>query len=196
MTTLLALVASFAISLANHTLPVINREERVIATATLLAPSWALTAAHAVADRGSLAFVRCGNALTPALVVKTKADVDLALLELVYQCLSVQPIGLSDVDPEEGEPFVIQGYPGGRSLKTNSALVSSYDQLAETGLPPCRVMMFDGRVVGGNSGGPGVYHGKLVGIVSGYFVYSVGTQKVTFGILIPISVINRFLSEG
>lgn len=197
MTTLLALVASFAISLANHTLPIVNRQERVIATATLLTPNFALTAAHAVADKNSLSFLRCGDSLTPGVVVKTNPAVDLALIQLVFECVNVKPIEMADFEPEEGEQFLVQGYPGGGARKTLQATVSSYDELAEkSGAPPCKVMMFDGHIIGGNSGGPGIYKGQLVGIVSGYFVYTVGDHKVTYGILIPLSVVLTFLNEG
>lgn len=191
---MLFLLASVAISLANHTLPVIDRNERVIATATLLTPALALTAAHAVAEQNSLAFLRCGSLLTPAVVVKTSAAVDLALVALTFECLDVKPLDLATAEPDEGETFLVQGYPGGRSRKTISATVSSYDELAgESGAPPCKVMMFDARIVGGNSGGPGIYRGRLVGIVSGYFVFTVGSQRVSYGILIPLSVILAFL---
>jgi S1-C subfamily serine protease len=197
MTTLLALVASFAISLANHTLPVVNRSERVVATATLLTPNWALTAAHAVADQGAVAFLRCGTLLTPAVVARKKAEVDLALIQLVFPCEAVKSLELADVEPDEGEAFLVQGYPAGGPRRTLSATVSSYDELAPTdGFPTRKVMLFDGHIIGGNSGGPGVYKGKLIGIVSGYFTYIVGTQTMTYGILIPLSVVRAFLTES
>ncbi len=193
MLILLALVAALATPAASHTLPILKPGGYIGATATLISPHYVLTAHHTVDDvkPGKPVFMLCGDTITAGFVRKVNKERDLAILELVDDCIQLQPLALAAKDLPVGEAFFTQGYPGGHTQKTFKASVASYETV-----DGAEVMMFDGSVARGSSGGAGFVDGVLVGIISGYYVIKFADgDKLTLGVLVPASAILQFISD-
>ncbi len=174
----------------NFTLPILGGDGRTIASAALLNPIFALTAQHATDGLGKPVFLRCGDGETIGFVVKESTVADLALIKLEEPCLRVDTVTLATRNPLEATWVLIQGYPAGGARKATSALVSSYERVLYQDGYRRHVMLLDGRVTGGNSGGPVLAKGILVGIISAGICYSV---SACYGAAIPISDIRKFL---
>ena len=187
----MSLLLALLLSAPNYTLPVLVEDGSTIASAALLAPSIALTAEHAVKGLYAKVIVQCGEEQIVGFSVKTSVVADLALVMLSRPCYAVATVEVATGDPEEGDFVLIQGYPAGGPRKSTGAVVSGYERVPYQDGYRRHVMMLDGRVTGGNSGGPVLAkNGTLVGIVSAGICYSV---SACYGAAIPASDIRIFL---
>ena len=167
----------------------------VIASAVLLNKFTALTAAHAVGPERSAVFLQCGADDVSAVVSKRGRMHDLALLTLMQPCEDVVPVSLAAEDPVAETPVSIDGYPSGAHTHTKGK-IKSYGLFSL----PAKVfgpgvlwiaMVLEADVRPGNSGGPVLANGKLVGIVHGYHESAEGKP----GIAVPLAAIVQFLSS-
>lgn len=177
-------------------LPIVDIDSNVLASAVLLTPSMAITSAHATGEVNTMSFVKCGDEIMGAAVVKRGVTHDLALLVLSGRCLAVGQVELGDGDATDGMPIELLGYPN-RTLTRSVGTAGGFQLLwRETtgvfwlGL----VLSVTPQVNPGNSGGPvlDAKSGKLVGLVSAYLESKDGKQHV--GIAIPVSSIRLFLN--
>lgn len=172
-----------------------------VAAGALLTPTTVLTAAHVIDKGQRTATVGCAGAAIEALVANISRSIDLALLHLTQPCYAVELTAISPIRADEGTLVMWQGYPGGDGRKTMRGSVSSYELVdwGTGGKSDIRfVMVLDGRVIPGHSGGP-VLAGDsmlLVGIVVGVQCYNSTPQCV--GVAVPRDIVYRFLfpSEG
>lgn len=181
-----------AIFLSSATLPVLDTKMDAIGSASLLGPQLALTAAHVITKTDNV--VACMNGYIRAKLSKFDVKSDLATLVLERPCSGVDISPLAAKDADAGVSVTIQGYPNG-ARRTNAALVADYAELS--GSAATRTyMLFDGKVEGGNSGGPVLNRqGELVGMVQGKICYNRG-DSVCYGAAIPLKTIRKFFLES
>lgn len=200
----LSVVANSAVAAPYNRTLAITESGSTVASAALLTPWLALTANHAVPatpDDGGYAVtvMRCGEQLIAGVVTKRLAIVDLALVELAQQCTSVDVTPLADANAEEGASLAWQGYPNGGPRKVMRGTAAGY-QVEEYGPNDHRfVLIVDGRMIPGHSGGPVLNDsGLLVGIVSGTLCFGGkvpgGMPAQCVGIVVPLSVIKAFIA--
>ncbi len=178
---------------APQTLPITDAYDRITASAVLLSPSTALTAAHAVGPEHTIVFLQCGKDSLVATVAKRGTLHDLAILALLTPCRAVTPVRLSEAqdDVKDGEDVTVPGFPKGvyevQAMK--AAGTHLFFVPAEHGFWDALILAGDIRP--GNSGGPviSVRTGKLVGIISGFSTTMPGKP----GTAVPLLAILRFL---
>jgi S1-C subfamily serine protease len=150
-----------------------------------------LTNAHLVlyADEVS---VQCGQGgdQVEAKVAAIGPGIDLAVLSLEDGTVFDRrpPIPQASKVPEITARVAVLGFPvGGTTLSTTQGTVSriEYDTY-ETGTAGLRIQV-DAAIKPGESGGPAVVDGKMIGIVSGH------TENI--GYIIPIQEIDYFLAD-
>ena len=87
---------------------------------------------------------------------------DLALLK-VNQEMNKAPIMYLHEGPLDRESDVVAyGYPAGLDLSVSRGIVSNFPDMAKT--PPVRLIQTDAATNKGNSGGPLIFHGKVIGV--------------------------------
>lgn len=183
-------LAAFVAFVPNFTAAVVTPAGNTFGSTAFLTPTLALTAQHVAGKELDIAFIQCGPEVLPGVVIKSSIAVDLALVQLLRPCTAVDSIRILTEDPPENAELTIQGYPAGGPRKTTHASVAGYEKITYEDGYSRFVMMLDGRVTGGNSGGPVIYEGGLAGIVSAGLCYS---KSACYGAAIPASVIQNFL---
>lgn len=182
----------------NYTVPILDLEGDTVASAALLSPTQALTAAHAVDGLHQPVFMKCGKELIFGFVSQLDVYADLALIKTLIPCRTVTVLTLAKDNPEEGTQIMIQGYPAGGPRRTTTGVVSGYDRLVfEDRDPRSRfIMISDVLIAGGNSGGPAIANNVLVGIVQAKMCFNTprGLVPACYAILAPPSLIRAFLS--
>jgi S1-C subfamily serine protease len=203
---LLGIIASLFLSAApvassapNYSVPILDLEGDTVASAALLSPTHALTAAHAVEGLYEPVFMRCGKELMFGIVTKFDAAADLAVVDTLIPCNSVTVLAIASTNPDEGTRIVVQGYPAGGPRRTTSGVVSGYDKITfeDRSSKPRPVMISDVLIAGGNSGGPAVANNVLVGIVQAKICFGTprGLVPACYSILAPPSLIRSFLGQ-
>lgn len=153
-------------------------------SASLISPTWVILAKHCVAGTGASAITfKVGSAdLNGGATVKvkrvaqwSKGDVALAELTAPYQG-SYATLGGST--PSKGTPGDIygwgrtaQGAPAASKLKTASVTIAGTDNQGWSG-PSIVETRGSGQAYKGDSGGPLIVGGKLVGVCSGTNSYN------------------------
>jgi len=153
-----------------------------------------LTNAHVVANHTFIEVEKYGDRKKYiAKVIAVSHQADLALLEVENKEFfkGTKPLKFGGL-PEIEEKIVIYGYPmGGRTLSATTGVVSRiehhvYAHSGETFLS----IQVDAAVNPGNSGGPALSKGKIVGVVMQ------GIPKAqNIGYLVPVSMIKHFLKD-
>jgi S1-C subfamily serine protease len=169
--------------------------ESVSGTALVIDGDRLLTNAHVVRDAQQVTVKKNdGSAPTLATVEAIDEDCDLAVLRVLSATFlqGIHPLGWRDV-PQIGSSVVAYGYPiGGEQLSTTSGVVSRIeDHSYFFGLSEHLVIQTDAALNPGNSGGPVVQDGAVVGVV---FQVLRGEQNI--GYVIPWSVVRHFLDDG
>ncbi len=153
-----------------------------------------LTNAHVVANRTFIEVQRYGERKRYiAHVEAVSHQLDLALLRvddpLFFQ--GIEPLQLGDL-PEIEQKISVYGFPmGGDTLSVTAGVVSRiehqrYVHSGETFL----AIQIDAAVNPGNSGGPAISDGKIVGVVME------GIQKAqNISYLVPTVMIHHFLTD-
>jgi S1-C subfamily serine protease len=153
-----------------------------------------LTNAHVVANRAFLEVQRYGE--RKRYIAKVQAvshQADLALLKVEDEKFSKGVIPLTfGTLPEVEEKIVVYGYPmGGSTLSATIGVVSrvehhTYAHSGETFL----AVQIDAAVNPGNSGGPALSNGKIVGVVM-----QVITQSQNIGYVVPVTMVQHFIED-
>lgn len=153
-----------------------------------------LTNAHVIADQAFLEVQRYGERKRYiAKVFAVSHQADLALLKVEDKRFSsgVTPLTFGTL-PEVEQKIVVYGYPmGGSTLSATIGVVSRvehhvYAHSGETFL----AVQVDAAVNPGNSGGPALSGGKIVGVVM-----QVISKSQNIGYLVPVSMVQHFITD-
>jgi S1-C subfamily serine protease len=153
-----------------------------------------LTNAHVVANQAFLEVQRYGERKRYiAKVFAVSHQADLALLKVEEEAFSKGVIPLTfGTLPEVEQKIVVYGYPmGGATLSATIGVVSrvehhTYAHSGETFL----AVQVDAAVNPGNSGGPALSDGKIVGVVM-----QVISKSQNIGYLVPVSMVQHFIED-
>ncbi|HHO42106.1 MAG TPA: serine protease [Epsilonproteobacteria bacterium] len=153
-----------------------------------------LTNAHVIADNTFIEVQRYGKSKRyVASVLSVSHQADLALLEVGDEDFfkGVKPLKLG-VLPQVEQNVVVYGFPmGGNTLSATTGVVSrlehrTYAHSGESFL----AIQVDAAVNPGNSGGPALSNGKIVGVVMQSM-----TDSQNIGYLVPVSMVAHFIED-
>ncbi len=153
-----------------------------------------LTNAHVVANQSFLEVQRYGQRKRYiAKVFAVSHQVDLALLKVEEKSFftGVEPLDFG-VLPEVEQKIVVYGYPmGGSTLSATIGVVSRIEHhtYAHSGESFLAVQV-DAAVNPGNSGGPALSEGKIVGVVM-----QVISKSQNIGYLVPVNMVKHFIED-
>ena len=153
-----------------------------------------LTNAHVVANQTFIEVQRYGQ--RKRYIAKVHAvshQADLALLEVEDQSFfaGVKPLEFGDL-PHVEQQIVVYGYPmGGNTLSATIGVVSRIEHhvYAHSGESFLSIQV-DAAVNPGNSGGPALSEGKIVGVVM-----QVIRNSQNIGYLVPVNMVKHFLTD-
>jgi len=161
---------------------------------TIIEGGYILTNAHVVANQAFLEVQRYGERKRYiAKVFAVSHQADLALLKVEEKTFSkgVTPLTFGTL-PEVEQKIVVYGYPmGGATLSATIGVVSRVEHhtYAHSGEVFLAVQV-DAAVNPGNSGGPALSEGKIVGVVM-----QVITKSQNIGYLVPVSMVQHFIED-
>ena len=153
-----------------------------------------LTNAHVVANQAFIEVQRYGQRKRYiAKVYAVSHQADLALLKVEEKAFfqGVIPLTFGAL-PEVEQKIVVYGYPmGGSTLSATIGVVSRVEHhvYAHSGESFLAVQV-DAAVNPGNSGGPALSNGKIVGVVM-----QVITKSQNIGYLVPVSMVKHFIDD-
>lgn len=130
----------------------------------------------------------------PATVEASAPDIDLAVLRLEDESFfdSRAAIVFAEGLPQTKSTVNVYGYPvGGEQMSVTEGIISRIDYAAyHYGTGGLRVQI-DAALNPGNSGGPAISDGKLVGVA-----FSGLKQAENIGYLIPVEEVSAFLADA
>ena len=153
-----------------------------------------LTNAHVVANQAFMEVQRYGQRKRYiARVYAVSHQADLALLKVEEKAFfeGVKPLTFGPL-PNVEQRIVVYGYPmGGSTLSATIGVVSrvehhTYAHSGETFL----AVQVDAAVNPGNSGGPALSDGKIVGVVM-----QVISKSQNIGYLVPVNLVKHFIED-
>ncbi|PHS42293.1 MAG: serine protease [Sulfurovum sp.] len=153
-----------------------------------------LTNAHVVANQAFMEVQRYGQRKRYiAKVYAVSHQADLALLKVEEKAFfeGVKPLTFGEL-PNVEQRIVVYGYPmGGSTLSATIGVVSrvehhTYAHSGETFL----AVQVDAAVNPGNSGGPALSDGKIVGVVM-----QVISKSQNIGYLVPVNLVKHFIED-
>jgi len=153
-----------------------------------------ITNAHAVLNSKFLQVRKEGDSKKYKAVVKfTSEEYDLALVEIEDKSFfnGTVPLKLGTL-PEIQEKLTVYGYPlGGDKLSTTQGIVSRMEHNTYT-LTNRKFLIgqTDAAINSGNSGGPVVSKGKVVGVA-----FAELNSADNIGYFIPVNILNNFLED-
>ncbi len=153
-----------------------------------------LTNAHVVANEAFMEVQRYGERKRYiATVYAVSHQADLALLKVKDKAFfkGVTPLKFGKL-PEVEQQIVVYGYPmGGSTLSATIGVVSRVEHhtYAHSGESFLAVQV-DAAVNPGNSGGPALSDGKIVGVVM-----QVITKSQNIGYLVPVTMVRHFIDD-
>jgi len=153
-----------------------------------------LTNAHVVANQAFLEVQRYGERKRYiAKVYAVSHQADLALLKVEDEAFfkGVVPLTFGAL-PKVEQKIVVYGYPmGGSTLSATIGVVSRVEHhvYAHSGESFLAVQV-DAAVNPGNSGGPALSDGKIVGVVM-----QVITKSQNIGYLVPVTMVKHFIDD-
>lgn len=153
-----------------------------------------ITNAHAVLNSKFLQVRKEGDSKKYKAVVKfTSEEYDLALVEIEDKSFfkGTVPLKLGTL-PEIQEKLTVYGYPlGGDKLSTTQGIVSRMEHNTYT-LTNRKFLIgqTDAAINSGNSGGPVVSKGKVVGVA-----FAGLNSADNIGYFIPVNILNNFLED-
>ena len=153
-----------------------------------------LTNAHVVANQAFLEVQRYGERKRYIAKVKfISHQADLALLEVEEKAFfkGVVPLKFGRL-PQIEEKIVVYGYPmGGSTLSATIGVVSriEHHRYAHSGEQFLAIQV-DAAVNPGNSGGPALSKGKIIGVVMQLI-----TKSQNIGYLVPVMMVEHFLKD-
>ncbi len=153
-----------------------------------------LTNAHVVANQTFIEVQRYGERKRyHAKVLSVSHQADMALLEVDKKQFfeGVAPLELGEL-PTIEQKVVVYGFPlGGKALSATTGVVSriEHHRYAHSGESFLAVQV-DAAVNPGNSGGPALTNGKIVGVVMQSL-----SKSQNIGYLVPVTMIKHFLED-
>ena len=129
----------------------------------------------------------------PARIVGFAPEMDLALLEVDDESFfeNRPPLPLAEGIPKLKETVNVYGYPiGGDQLSITEGIISRIEFARYFDLTPGLRIQIDAALNPGNSGGPALADGKIVGLV-----FSGIPSAENIGYLIPTTEIHLFLRD-
>lgn len=155
-----------------------------------------LTNAHVVADSTFIELQRDGHPKRfEAEVEAVSHETDLALLKVKDDTFFADSgfLPLGDL-PEVHQEVTVYGYPvGGEALSITKGIVSriEFHTYSHSRLS-LQAIQVDAAINSGNSGGPALSAGKVVGIAMQMIA---GNNVENLGYLIPVTMVKRFLTD-
>jgi len=153
-----------------------------------------LTNAHVVANNTLLEVQRYGERkryLAKVLSVSHQADMALLEVEDISFFDDVKPLELGEL-PYIEQKVVVYGFPmGGKTLSATTGIVSriEHHRYAHSGESFLAIQV-DAAVNPGNSGGPALSNGKIVGVVMQGL-----SKSQNIGYLVPVNMVKHFLKD-
>jgi S1-C subfamily serine protease len=178
----------------NYQVPWANSMQSFTGSGAIIEGGYILTNAHVVANQAFIEVQRYGQRKRYiAKVYAVSHQADLALLKVEKEAFfnGVTPLTFGTL-PEVEQKIVVYGYPmGGSTLSATIGVVSRVEHhtYAHSGEMFLAVQV-DAAVNPGNSGGPALSDGKIVGVVM-----QVITKSQNIGYLVPISMVKHFIED-
>ena len=129
----------------------------------------------------------------PATVEAIAPGIDLAVLKLSNEAIfdTRPPLPLDDSLPKIKNTVNAYGFPvGGEQLSVTEGIISRVEYVSYADTEVGMRIQVDAALNPGNSGGPAVANGKIVGLV-----FSVIANADNIGYLIPVDEIRMFLDD-
>jgi S1-C subfamily serine protease len=155
-----------------------------------------LTNAHVVMDSNRINIRLSGSRKDyQAKVLFIGYDCDLALLEVTDTEFSEKTnvLTLSDSLPALGSELLVLGFPNGQenlTVEKGSILRYEKSRYSYSGLDFRNVIKINANIQPGNSGGPAIQNGKVVGVT-----FQISKTGKDIAYLIPIDIIRHFLKD-
>jgi len=178
----------------NYQEPWSNSMQSSTGSGSIIEGGYILTNAHVVANQTFIEVERYGKRKRYiAKVFAISHQSDLALLKVEDSTFyeGVTPLSFGDL-PQVEERVVVYGYPmGGSTLSATIGVVSRVEHhvYAHSGEMFLAIQV-DAAVNPGNSGGPAISNGKIVGVVM-----QVMTQSQSIGYLVPSNMLIHFIND-
>ncbi len=178
----------------NYQVPWSSAMQQSTGSGSIIEGGFILTNAHVVADQAFIEVQRYGQRKRyVAQVYAVSHQADLALLKVKQKSFftGVTPLSFGTL-PEVEQKIVVYGYPmGGSTLSATIGVVSRVEHhvYAHSGESFLAIQV-DAAVNPGNSGGPALSHGKIVGVVM-----QVITKSQNIGYLVPVSMVQHFIDD-
>ena len=180
--------------LPNYQAPWSSSMRSSTGSGAIIEGGYILTNAHVVANQAFIEVQRYGQRKRYiAKVFAVSHQADLALLKVEEEAFfkGVTPLTFGAL-PEVEQKIVVYGYPmGGSTLSATIGVVSRVEHhvYAHSGESFLAVQV-DAAVNPGNSGGPALSNGKIVGVVM-----QVITKSQNIGYLVPVSMVQHFIDD-
>ena len=161
---------------------------------SIIEGGYILTNAHVVANEVFIEVQRYGERkryIAEVYAVSHQADLALLRVKKKQFFKGVKPLGFGSL-PEVEQKIVVYGYPmGGSTLSATIGVVSRVEHHAyvHSGEGFLAVQV-DAAVNPGNSGGPALSNGKIVGVVM-----QVIKKSQNIGYLVPINMVKHFIDD-
>lgn len=174
-----------------------GRISRGTGTGFMISGNRIITNAHVSSNARFIALEKEGDSRKYEARVKFIAhDCDLAILEVLDESFSngMTPLPFGGV-PSLDSTVTVAGYPiGGNRLSVTRGVVSriDYQTYSHSSADSHLAIQIDAAINRGNSGGPVLQDGKVVGVA--FQGYSANVAQ-NVGYMIPVPVIQRFLKD-
>ncbi len=161
---------------------------------SIIEGGYILTNAHVVANQAFLEVQRYGERkryIAKVYAVSHQADLALLKVEAKEFFKGVTPLTFGTL-PAVEQKIVVYGYPmGGATLSATIGVVSRVEHhtYAHSGEIFLAVQV-DAAVNPGNSGGPALSNGKIVGVVM-----QVISRSQNIGYLVPVTMVKHFIDD-
>ncbi len=178
----------------NYLEPWASSVRRSSGSGAIISGNRILTNAHVVANQTFIEVQRYGERKRYiAKVLSVSHQADMALLEVEDKSFfaGIEPLELGDL-PYIEQKVVVYGFPmGGNTLSATTGVVSriEHHRYAHSGESFLAVQV-DAAVNPGNSGGPALSNGKIVGVV----MQSLNKSQ-NIGYLVPVNMVKHFLKD-
>lgn len=178
----------------NYQVPWSSAMQRSTGSGAIIENGYILTNAHVVADHAFIEVQRYGQRKRYiAKVYAISHQADLALLKVEEENFyhGVTPLTFGKL-PATEQKIVVYGYPmGGSTLSATIGVVSRVEHhtYAHSGEVFLAVQV-DAAVNPGNSGGPALSEGKIVGVVM-----QVISESQSIGYLVPVNMVRHFIKD-
>ena len=178
----------------NYQVPWSSSMQSSTGSGAIIEGGFILTNAHVVANQAFIEVQRYGQRKRYiATVYAVSHQSDLALLKVEKEAFfkGVTALTFGEL-PAVEQKIVVYGYPmGGSTLSATIGVVSRVEHhtYAHSGEMFLAIQV-DAAVNPGNSGGPALSNGKIVGVVM-----QVITKSQNIGYLVPVSMVKHFIDD-